>query len=853
MVIKVDAIAKIDNIAQGDDSAAEEISLLDLQNAGVTDATLGNLGAYRAAISSADNDALNTEASIKTMVDDVNDAFASVTISGTATQGQTLTAGVHDVDVVTGAITYQWKRGSTDIGTDSEYVLLQGDVGSTITVNAQYTDGKSTSKNLTSAATGVVINANDSGLVDISLTGAVLAVGREITATVRDDDGLPGEITYTWRSLCCALARASGSDASYLLRQSDVGYSMEVTATYTDTYGNVESPSITTGGTVIALPTMNITAVDANDDAVTSGMVTTDQSIKVTFTSSEATTDFSEDDITVDNGSLTSFTSQGSDATYTATFTATSDGETTLQVPDSQFTGGATGNGNIASDLFSWTSTYNAYSEVIEDIAGNVGGQAATDIQINSLEGVSGARVGIDYTTRFNESSYVDRTVPTVAEIRAVVDYVNLLVDIGNEADNSGTDRDFTTGELTTALGLNDVTVDNVSKYNSYIDANADLFSAIATPAEVQSMVHIVNVIAAAAEPSSLTSQHLVLAGVVVNAGTDPVNTLSVAELAQVSFDINAANPVTTAALQGIAEQVVTPVISLTGNATVTIEAGGNYTEQGAIASDAHDVDTSPTVTVGGDSVDASSVGSYTVTYNVTDASGNVASQVTRTVTVVDTTAPVLTMIAGTDTVERGGAWTDAGATTTEGIITTSGTVDTAVVGTYTITYSATDASNNTTTGTRTVNVVDTTAPVITVTAGTDTIERGGAWTDAGATTTEGIITTSGTVDTAVVGTYTITYSATDASDLTTTATRTVNVVDTTAPVITVTAGTDTLSVVVLGQMRERQQPKGLLPPPVRLIPMLWEPTPLPTQQQMHQTLPPLRLEQSTLLIPLHL
>ena len=98
-------------------------------------------------------------------------------------------------------------------------------------------------------------------------------------------------------------------------------------------------------------------------------------------------------------------------------------------------------------------------------------------------------------------------------------------------------------------------------------------------------------------------------------------------------------------------------------------------------------------------------------------------------------------------------------------------------MGTYTITYSATDSSNNTATATRTVIVEDTILPVITVTTGNDTVEQGGSWTNAGATTTEGSISFTGTVNTDVVGTYTITYSATDSSNNTTTATRTVTVV----------------------------------------------------------------------------
>jgi P2-related tail formation protein len=160
-----------------------------------------------------------------------------------------------------------------------------------------------------------------------------------------------------------------------------------------------------------------------------------------------------------------------------------------------------------------------------------------------------------------------------------------------------------------------------------------------------------------------------------------------------------------------------------------------------------------------------------------------------------DIVTPVITVTPGTDTVEKGSTWTDAGATADGGeTVTVSGTVDTSTPGTYTITYTATDAAGNVGTATRTVTLVDTASPVITVTTGTDTVEKGSTWTDAGATADGGeTVTVSGTVDTSTPGTYTITYSATDASGNTGTATRTVIVVDTAPPVITVTPGTDTV------------------------------------------------------------
>ena len=62
-----------------------------------------------------------------------------------------------------------------------------------------------------------------------------------------------------------------------------------------------------------------------------------------------------------------------------------------------------------------------------------------------------------------------------------------------------------------------------------------------------------------------------------------------------------------------------------------------------ATASDNYDGDISADVVIGGDSVDT--VGQYTVTYNVSDDAGNAASEVTRTVNVTDTTAPVITLV----------------------------------------------------------------------------------------------------------------------------------------------------------------------------------------------------------------
>ena len=47
--------------------------------------------------------------------------------------------------------------------------------------------------------------------------------------------------------------------------------------------------------------------------------------------------------------------------------------------------------------------------------------------------------------------------------------------------------------------------------------------------------------------------------------------------------------------------------------------------------------------------VDTSVIGSYSVTYNVSDSAGNAATPVVRTVNVVDTTPPIITMNGDTN------------------------------------------------------------------------------------------------------------------------------------------------------------------------------------------------------------
>ena len=258
-----------------------------------------------------------------------------------------------------------------------------------------------------------------------------------------------------------------------------------------------------------------------------------------------------------------------------------------------------------------------------------------------------------------------------------------------------------------------------------------------------------------------------------------------------------------------IVQDVTIPVITLIGDNFEDTLLGGNYVELGATAEDNTDLDISANISIDASTVDTNTLGSYIVTYNVQDTAGNDATQVTRTVRVIDAVAPIITLIGdaavnlnvGDNYIESGATVADNSGETIVAEIT--GVVDTATPGTYTVYYNATDSSaNNAITVTRIVTVTDVTAPVVTLIGAnpqtlevnTDYVELGATASDAVDGTREVLINTT-SVNMSTLGSYKVTYTATDVQGNVGNAERTVNVEDTTAPVITL-AGSATVSLV---------------------------------------------------------
>ena len=113
------------------------------------------------------------------------------------------------------------------------------------------------------------------------------------------------------------------------------------------------------------------------------------------------------------------------------------------------------------------------------------------------------------------------------------------------------------------------------------------------------------------------------------------------------------------------------PIIHLTGGDTLTHEAGQPFTDPGHSVSNARGTTYTEPVVITGDSVDHTTLGTYSIIYNFTATDGKTAPTAIRTVTVVDTTPPDLQLTGGSQIrVARNSDYTDPGFTVTDNLDT---------------------------------------------------------------------------------------------------------------------------------------------------------------------------------------
>ena len=286
--------------------------------------------------------------------------------------------------------------------------------------------------------------------------------------------------------------------------------------------------------------------------------------------------------------------------------------------------------------------------------------------------------------------------------------------------------------------------------------------------------------------------------------GTFPLGTTTL------TFTVtDTANLTTTCSVDVIVNNIQLPVITLLGANPITLEACDVFVDPGATAFDTCLGDITSDIIVDTSALDVNNVGTYTITYNVTNAVGVSAVPVTRTIIVTDTTLPTLLLVQPLEiNIGICSVYTELGASAEDpcfgdissNIIIDNSAVDTNTLGTYFVTYNVMDDNGNAVAEQiRTVNVIDVTGPEIVllgdnpqiIEACTNYIELGATAIDPCSLEdfTSNLVIDASTVDTTVVGTYTVTYNAED--DLTPMPNaaieviRTIEVVDTTAPVIT--------------------------------------------------------------------
>jgi len=242
------------------------------------------------------------------------------------------------------------------------------------------------------------------------------------------------------------------------------------------------------------------------------------------------------------------------------------------------------------------------------------------------------------------------------------------------------------------------------------------------------------------------------------------------------------------------------PTISLRGDEIIESTVNFTYRDPGLNVSDNYDSDIE-IITTG--VLDTTELGTYTLSYQAVDQSGNRSEVVTRTIKVIDDIKPVITLNG--DAVlkwQKGETFIDPLAQVSDNydenlLVSVTGTVDPNQFGTYLLTYEAKDRSDNeAVTVERTVIVVDFTLLALRLVGEEKiTLEYGESYQELGATidvdpsypndAEDLSIEIDSNLDLSKPGSYTITYLLSEENYEARPIQRTVEVVDTVAPEIT--------------------------------------------------------------------
>ena len=243
-----------------------------------------------------------------------------------------------------------------------------------------------------------------------------------------DQSGL-GKIFPWWDNLANGATMDIPQYPTYYIFNSSA--SAETLVIATTTFGSINMDLSMTGISEVSsdttAPTMTITASEVSD-----GDTSNDSTLSLTFTSSEATSNFAVGDITVSGGSLSSYAATSS-TVYTATFTPSEAGATTIDVASSTFTDAA-GNNNTAATQFNWTYVPTSDDPLTDkDVVGLIEAQTEAPMRIlrnsttpilSRMDWLRGNRNEINSANQNLDIQFPDETLSTLSKTIPVDDVV---------------------------------------------------------------------------------------------------------------------------------------------------------------------------------------------------------------------------------------------------------------------------------------------------------------------------------------------------------------------------------------------------------------------------------------------
>jgi hypothetical protein len=235
----------------------------------LTSDDVGTATSVRVSYTDGQGTAETLTSSATSAVQNINDSpTGSASITGTATQGQTLTAitsSIADADGL-GSFSYQWLRDGSAISdaTSSTYALTSDDVGAAVSVRISYTDSQGTAETVTSASTSSVkdVIVESVGALSITNSGTSASPVLDFYLDASKDPGSDGVGSF---DVVLDFTATEASYDSFSFASGLIGNANDTEASAGKiTVGAIAFPNFTNLST--PLFTMNMTDLDTSAD-----------------------------------------------------------------------------------------------------------------------------------------------------------------------------------------------------------------------------------------------------------------------------------------------------------------------------------------------------------------------------------------------------------------------------------------------------------------------------------------------------------------------------------------------------------------------------------------------------------